>query len=172
MNYSLLFTTLSLILTISHAMLAASGINLHEELCKQAGADDNARCSQILKSESAKDYVELSRYVLQIAVKRSIEGQNYLKGVMKTNPSSKAIKECATTHYDGVVGSFKSALGELKVDPMTANYDAKVGGDGPTTCNRALAEEKINNPSIAALNSDILLLSKLAYLATDKIPRS
>lgn len=91
---------------------------------------------------------------------------------MRTNPNSQAIKECATTLYDGVVGSFKSALVELGEDTMTANYDAKVSGDGPTTCDRALATEKLNNPSIAALNRDILLLSKLAFLATDKLPEA
>ncbi|KAE9617444.1 hypothetical protein Lal_00035036 [Lupinus albus] len=168
MKFSLFFT-LSSILIVSHA-----SASLYEELCKASGPD-NTRCLQLLKSDpkivSAKNYNELSKTILQFGVKKGIAGQNYMKEVMKTNPSS-AIKQCATVLYDGVVGSFKSSLGELEVDPMTANYDAKVAGDGPTTCDRALAAEKINNPKIAAINSDILLISKLAYLATDKLPQA
>ncbi|CAL0302997.1 unnamed protein product [Lupinus luteus] len=169
MKFSLFFT-LSSILIVSHA----SG-SLYEELCKASGPD-NTRCLELLKSDpkivSAKDYGELSKTILQFGVKKGIEGQNYMKGMMKSKPSSAAIKQCATVLYDGVVGSFKSSLGELEVDPMTANYDAKVAGDGPTTCDRALAAEKTNNPKIAAINSNILLISKLAYLATDKLPQA
>ncbi|KAK7277402.1 hypothetical protein RIF29_18554 [Crotalaria pallida] len=160
---------------VSYAALPASGTNLYDSLCKEvktAGSDE-ARCLQILNADpgfaAAKNYFQLSKRILQLGVKKSIEGQNYLKGVMIKNPSA-AIRECATLDYDGVVGSFRSALGELKEDSMTANYDAKVGGDGPTTCDRALAEEKINNPAIAALNKDIYLLSNLAFLATNKLP--
>lgn len=167
---SLLFT-LSLIL-LCHAPLQASSANLYESVCKEAG-EDNGRCLQVLKGEpkiaSAKDYVQLSKLILQMGVKKGTEGQNYLKEVMKTNPSP-AIKQCATTLYDGVVGSFKSSLSELEEDGLTANYDAKVAGDGPSTCDRALAAEKINNPSIASLNSDVLLISKIAFLATNKLP--
>ncbi|CAL0302995.1 unnamed protein product [Lupinus luteus] len=170
MNPSLFFT-LSLILT-SYAILPASGANLFDGLCKKV--NDNGHCLQILKADpklvTAKNYGELSKYILEFALKKSIEGQNFLKGVMKTNPSSAAIKECATFDYDGVVGSLRSALGELKEDSMTANYDAKVSGDGPTTCDRALAAEKISNPAISALNKDIFLLSNLASLATDMLP--
>ncbi|KAJ1438425.1 Pectinesterase inhibitor domain [Sesbania bispinosa] len=169
---SSLFFTLSLILLISHTPFPASGANLYEAVCKEA-EKDSARCLQILKDEpriaSARTYDDLSKFILEFGLKRATEGQNYLKEVMKTNPTP-AITQCATVHYDGVVGSFKSSLGELEEDVLTANYDAKVAGDGPTTCNSLLADEKINNPTISALNSDILLISKIAFLATNKLP--
>ncbi|KAK7315289.1 hypothetical protein VNO77_33828 [Canavalia gladiata] len=167
---SLLFT-LFLIL-ISHAPLPTSGEILYESLCNEAG-QDQAGCLQILKEDArfaeAKDYIKLSKLILEMGVKKGTEVQKHLKEIMKTNPSP-AITQCATTLYDGVVGSFKSSMGELKVDGLTANYDAKVAGDGPVTCDTALAASNIANPQIAALNKDILLISKLAYLATNKIP--
>ncbi|KAE9592521.1 hypothetical protein Lal_00028501 [Lupinus albus] len=173
MNTSFLFT-LSLVLT-SYAILPASSSSLFEQLCikvKETGSDER-QCLHILnvhpKLGSAKNYNELSKNILQLALKKSIEAQNFLKEVIKTNPSA-ALRECATIDYDGVVASFRSSLSELKEDTETANYDAKVGGDGPTTCDRALAAEKINNPAIAALNKDILLLSNIAFLATDMLP--
>ncbi|CAL0333338.1 unnamed protein product [Lupinus luteus] len=172
MNPSFLFT-LSLVLT-SYAILPSSGSSLFEELCmkvKETGSDVG-QCLHILnvhpKLASVKNYDELSKNILRLALKKSIEAQNYLKEVIKTNPSA-AIRECATVDYDGVVASFRSSLSELKLDSETANYDAKVGGDGPTTCDRALAAEKINNPAIAALNKDILLLSNLSFLATEML---
>ncbi|OIW06387.1 hypothetical protein TanjilG_13575 [Lupinus angustifolius] len=172
MNSSFLFT-ISLVLT-SYAILSASSSSLFEELCmkvKETGSDEG-QCLHILnvhpKLGSARNYDELSKNILQLALKKSIDAQNFLKEVIKTNPSA-AIRECATIDYDGVVASFRSSLKELKEDSETANYDAKVGGDGPTTCDRALAAEKINNPAIAALNKDILLLSNIAFLATEKL---
>ncbi|XP_061345827.1 uncharacterized protein LOC133291567 [Gastrolobium bilobum] len=168
---SLLFT-LSLIF-ISFAPLPALGINLYENVCKDAGKD-NARCLNLLKAypqiTSAKNYVELCRFILEMAIKKSTEGQNYLKGVMKKNPSP-AIKECATVDYDELVESFKSSLGELVEDPSTANYDAKVAGDGPDTCDRALAQANIVDPSISTLNNNMKFLSNVAFFATNHLPQ-
>ncbi|XP_004489730.1 uncharacterized protein [Cicer arietinum] len=167
---SSLLLTLSLIIIFSQT----SNAKLFEDVCK-ATAEDNDRCLQILKSEpkivSANSDIALCKLILQFALKKGEEAQNYLKEMMKTNPSP-AIKECATIHYDEVVGSFKSSLGELKEDELTANYDAKVAGDGPTTCETALASENINIPKISDLNKEILLLSKIAFLATNKLPNS
>lgn len=124
---------------------------------------------EVLKADprivGAKDYKKLCKFVLELGLRKGIEAQNYLKEVMKTKPSP-AIKECATFLYDGVVGSFKSSIGEIKVDGLTSNYDAQVASDGPITCDLALAKGKITDPSISAMNKEILLLSKLAFLAT------
>lgn len=162
-----LFITLSLFL-----FSQVQATKLYEDLCKNA-AGDSVRCLQVLKAEpriiSAKTELELCKVVLQFGIKKGTEGQNYLKELAKTNPS-KAITDCANIHYNEVVGSFKSALGELKVDGLTANYDAKVAGDGPTTCDAALAAAKINNPAITTLNKEILLISNIAFVATNNLP--
>ncbi|KAL5122890.1 hypothetical protein HKD37_02G003593 [Glycine soja] len=174
MNSSTLFLmlfTLSLIL-ISHAPMSTLGITLYESLCDQAG-QDKARCLEVLQTEpqivGAKDNVELCKLILEFGLKKGLEAQRFLKDAMMTTPSP-AIVQCATSFYDGTIGSFKSSLSELAEDGQTANYDAKVAGDGPTTCDIALSNAKIVNPTISALNKDILLISKLAFLATDKLP--
>ncbi|KAL2334948.1 hypothetical protein Fmac_016161 [Flemingia macrophylla] len=169
----LLFFTISLIL-ILHAPLPTLGTNFCETICDEAGKDE-ARCLEILKVDpkmvKASSYAEISKLILKLGEEKAASAQKALKEIMKTNPSP-AIAECATTFYDGVVASFKSSLGELKVDALTANYDAKVAGDGPTTCDKALASANIVNPSISTLNKDILLISKLAFIATNKIPQT
>ncbi|XP_058773386.1 uncharacterized protein LOC131647507 [Vicia villosa] len=162
----------SLLFTLSLIFISQASCALYEDVCKGA-MEDSARCLQVLKAEpriaSAKNEMELCKLVLEFALKKGTEAQKYLKEMMKTNPAA-AIKDCATTHYDEVVESFKSSLGELKVDPITANYDAKVAGDGAVTCDTALAREKINIPAISALNKEIKLISKIAFLATNKLP--
>ncbi|KAK7310192.1 hypothetical protein RJT34_07531 [Clitoria ternatea] len=147
---------------------------LYQIVCKDAGKD-NGRCLKLLeaypKITSAKDYVKLCKYTLKMAVKKSIKGQNYLQKVMKKNPS-RAIKQCATFDYDGLVLSFKSSLGELVESPDTANYDAKVAGDGPVNCQRALDADKIVNRSISKLNNEMEFLSLVAFLATNHLPQT
>ncbi|XP_061345133.1 uncharacterized protein LOC133290989 [Gastrolobium bilobum] len=167
-----LLVTLCLIL-ISHSPLQANakGRRVIGQVCKEA-LEDRAMCMTILRSDPrilhSKNYVQLSNMVLQLALNKGIEGQNFLKQLALTNISP-AISQCANFDYDGVVESFKSALGELKDDPQTANYDAKVAGDGTDTCERGLAAAHIVNPAISALNREILLLSKIAFLATNKL---
>lgn len=99
---------------------------------------------------------------------KGIEGQNFLKGLVKAK-SSPAIAECANFCYDAVVNGFKGAMNELKDDPMTANYDAGVVSDGPATCERALADERTVDPAISAVNNHITLLSAVAPYAIDKV---
>ncbi|KAK7343749.1 hypothetical protein VNO77_12760 [Canavalia gladiata] len=178
MNSLTLLFTLSLIL-ISHSPLgvnakdqSSSAMEMRIQVCRQ-NMPDIMNCMNILRSDpkilKAESYLELSQAILELALKKGIEGQNFLKELVQTNDVP-VIKECANLHYDGVIGSFRSALKELKEDPDTANSDAKVAGDGPDACDRALASAHIVNPDIAALNRQIKLLSNTAFQAINKLP--
>jgi pectinesterase inhibitor-like protein len=164
------------LILISQSPLSANarrllGGGLVDELCNGFGGDKIA-CNNVLGSNpeamKAESYDKLAEVILTMAINKAVEGQNFLKGLAATT-NSKALTQCANFDYDGVVGSFKSALGEIKSDPQTANYDAGVAHDGPDTCNRGLAAENIVNPQITALNNDILLFSQMASYATDKL---
>jgi len=163
----------SLLFTLSWIFISqASGHALYEQVCADTKEDQNC-CLNLLKTEpqittATKDF-ELCQLILELGIKKATEAQDHIKEIMKTNPSP-AIKECATFDYDGVVASFKSSLGELTLDTMTSNYDAKTAGDGPTTCDTALANAKIHNPVLSTLNREIMLLSKIAFLATNRLP--
>nr|XP_004504521.3 uncharacterized protein LOC101491585 [Cicer arietinum] len=105
-----------------------------------------------------------------MAIQKGIEGQNELKKLIEKYPSSKAIKDCATVDYNELVNSFSSSLREIVEDPDSANYDAKVAGDGPQTCESDLVDEKIvNDPSISTLNNEMYFLSTIAFLATSHL---
>ncbi|KAE9617443.1 hypothetical protein Lal_00034143 [Lupinus albus] len=123
---SILFT-LSLIF-ISHAPLAAATINLklYQAVCIEYGVQviPNIRgCLTALESDSriplAKTYVELSRSIIDQAIKNSTIAQNYIKKLMKKDHSS-AIKECANEDFDGIIKAFKNALANVFRNPKTA----------------------------------------------------
>ncbi|MED6116279.1 hypothetical protein PIB30_098717, partial [Stylosanthes scabra] len=148
---------LGLILIIANVAQADKKCALAIKVC-DGTLTERAKCMEIVRSnpkiQSAKNPVQLSQFVLELAIHMAKEGQKFLKNLAKKS-NSPALQQCAGFDYDGVVGSFKSALGEIKEDPMTANYDAKVAGDGPDTCDRGLAAEKIVNPAITKLNDEI-----------------
>ncbi|KAL5069700.1 hypothetical protein RYX36_020587 [Vicia faba] len=131
---------------------------------------DKAECNNILGSipqaAQVKNYRELAKVVLEMAIGKASEGQTFLKGLAAATKSP-AFTRCANFDYDGVVMSFKSSLGELKKDPQTANYDAKVASDGTAQCDRGMAAEHIVNPQVTALNRQIAFYSELAFLVTN-----
>ncbi|KAE9599476.1 putative pectinesterase inhibitor domain-containing protein [Lupinus albus] len=169
---SFLFT-LFMILIFSHSLIPASCQSLFESICKETLENEGA-CIQLMKSDpripSATNYVDLTNYILDMAIKKATEGQNYLLDLMKTNPS-KAIHQCATIDYNGSISSFKTAKVDLTQDPPTASYDAKIAGDGPANCAEAIKAENINNPTIFDINKTMLLLSDIASFAANKVGR-
>ncbi|GAU44471.1 hypothetical protein TSUD_24470 [Trifolium subterraneum] len=51
----------------------------------------------------------LRLFAKMVAIEKATKAQKYIKGMMKKYPSSKAIKECATTDYDYIVSEFKAS---------------------------------------------------------------
>ncbi|KAJ1438430.1 Pla a 1-like [Sesbania bispinosa] len=145
--------------------------NLYEIVCNEAKEDAN-NCLQVLKADpritSAKDYRDLSKFILYLAINKAIQGQNYFHNLMYTHPT-KAIRQCANFWYSGTIASFRSALRELAEDPESANYDARAAGDGPTSCQRAIMAEGLNNPQIRFRNYQTSLLSNIAFVATNHL---
>nr|KYP64646.1 hypothetical protein KK1_019249 [Cajanus cajan] len=155
----------------SHRELVGNDPDLIGQTCKNAEKNE-ANCTKILRGipdvVRAKNYFDFSKAILEFSLKEGTAGQNFLKELATKNNAS-AIVDCANVHYNEVVGSFWSALGELKEDPETANYDAKVAGDGAVNCQDVLNAAHIVNPDINALNYKMSLLSLIAFLATNNL---
>ncbi|CAL0323101.1 unnamed protein product [Lupinus luteus] len=162
-----------MVLVFSHSLILASCQSLYKGICKETHENEGA-CLQLLKSDpripSAKNYVDLTHYILDFAIKKGTKGQKYLLNLMKTNPSQ-AIYQCATIDYNDSISSFKTAKVDLTQDPLTASYDAKIASDGPTKCGEAIKAAKMNNPTVFDLNKTVLLLSEIAYLAANNVGR-
>ncbi|XP_014511915.1 uncharacterized protein LOC106770629 [Vigna radiata var. radiata] len=158
---------------VCYSPMAANGEKgLAEKMCME-NLEYKDACLMLLKQADAKilnarNVHELAKATLEWAVAKAKDAQAFLKGLAQID-NNKAIVQCANFDYDGVVESFKSALGELKDDPETASYDAKVAGDGPNNCDRGLASENVNNPAITALNRQIFTLSNFAFTIVCKI---
>ncbi|PON52638.1 Pectinesterase inhibitor domain containing protein [Parasponia andersonii] len=80
-----------------------------------------------------------------------------------------ALKQCAYW-YEAVIGSFKSALVELKEDIMTANYDIKVAADDADYCQNELVSKKVDVPSLSERNYQVKLYSSIGFVITNKLP--
>ena len=81
-----------------------------------------------------------------------------------------AIAQCANSDYESVITAYKSALSKLKDDPKTAKHYAIDAGDGPVSCEAALADTPVYfNFEISNLNIQMGSLSYIATLAIDKL---
>ncbi|OIV89230.1 hypothetical protein TanjilG_24398 [Lupinus angustifolius] len=146
--------------------MTASGESLYEGVCKET---KNPDCLPLLKDDpritTAKNYLDLSRFILDFAENKAREGQKVMLQIAKEHPTVR-INLCANHFYEGTITSFISAKGELIEDPMTATYDAKVAGDGPEYCAEAFTAANLENPPI---NKLVALVSIIAFYATDHL---
>ncbi|CAL0303029.1 unnamed protein product [Lupinus luteus] len=131
--------------------MAASGESLYEGVCRET---KNTDCVPLLKDDpritSAKNDLDLSRFILEFAEKKAREGKKYILQIAKEHPTE-CIILCANKFYESTITSFISAKGELIEDPTSATYDAKVVGDGPEYCAKAFTTANIENPPINKL---------------------
>ncbi|KAK7281432.1 hypothetical protein RIF29_09419 [Crotalaria pallida] len=90
--------------------MSALGESLYDKVCKET---KDLSCLQLLKVDpripSAKSYHELSKFILELGIKKGKEGQNYMKEIEKKNPIE-GIKLCANQFYNQVITSFQSAI--------------------------------------------------------------
>jgi pectinesterase inhibitor-like protein len=169
---SLLFT-ISMIF-ISHAISPTaspkSSPKLYETICKSIGEslkNNEQPCLKLLESNpqipSAKDYLTLSRLVLDLAIEKATKGQNYLKSLTNKYPTSQALKGCATKFYNYLISGFRTGMRELATDPDEASWDVSTGSEGPDWCQQSLDQEKIvNDSSISILNNEMKFLCFIA----------
>ncbi|CAL0323078.1 unnamed protein product [Lupinus luteus] len=169
---SYLFFTLSIILIFSQSLVPTSCKTLYESVCEDTLNGNNAPCLKLLKIDptilSAKNYVDLTNSILDLAITKATDGQNYISNFNKQNQPP-AIQKCATTLYPGSISSFKKAKVELVKDPQTASSDARLAGDGPSNCADAIKAAGINDAIIIYLNTNVLLLSDIASVAARKL---
>ncbi|KAL5060095.1 hypothetical protein RYX36_031699 [Vicia faba] len=164
------------IIVISHAISSTSNPNLYEAICAGGVAEKHQqeRCLKLLESNSqitsAKDYVTLSKVYLKMAIEKATKGQDYLKSVTNKYPSSQALKTCAAKNYDDLIYGFQLATSVVAGDPDGANEDVRNGSEGPRSCDQSLAKENVvHDPSISALNDDMVFLCYIGSEAIDAI---
>lgn len=117
----------------------------------------------------ANNFFELAEAILQLSLYKAIEGQKFLRTLMKSE-NVPAIAQCANSDYESVITAYKSALSKLKDDPKTAKHYARDAGNGPVSCETALAATTVYfNFEISNLNIQMGSLSYIATLAIDKL---
>ncbi|OIV89231.1 hypothetical protein TanjilG_24399 [Lupinus angustifolius] len=147
--------------------MAASGKSLYEGVCRET--QNPAGCLQLLRHDpqitSAKNYFDLSRFILEFGEKKATEGKEYILQIAKEHPTPQ-ITLCAKNTYGSLPTSFIIARDEMINDPKSATYDALVIGDGPAYCAEAFRKANVENPPI---NKMMTLLSHIAYYAIEHL---
>ena len=167
---------ISLFFLIHFLSPAQAASKLVEGVCHET--NNYSFCIQALESDpktrAAKNYMDLAVIALNLGISNSTATRSYIARLYK-NPKKKrdhrkksALKSCLWG-YDGTVLSFRSALMELKEDPLTANYNAKVAGDGAVYCSSFMASARIKDSSISDGNRFASSLSFIAFLITNHL---
>ncbi|XP_058776403.1 uncharacterized protein LOC131650721 [Vicia villosa] len=129
---------------VNTAILYALSAPLYETACSLTVQDANI-CLTLLKSDSriisATNYDDLSKYILELAVKESNAVQDYMVNLASVYFSDLAITECAQQIYPKIIEAFKRALGEFDKDPQSAKNDIKAAGNGPGDCEKVIQNE-------------------------------
>ena len=154
-----------------HHRLLGVGHDLIDQVCNEV-TNYYSLCQKALREDPeivhAKNFTELSVAILKLGLNRGAEGQIFLRG-LANEIHVPAIEDCATIYYDAVIRAFKASLGLMKSDLISANYEAKIAGDGTNYCDQALSAVHIHNPKIFYLNRQITMLGFSAYSAMVKI---
>ncbi|KAF5444544.1 hypothetical protein F2P56_033668 [Juglans regia] len=165
----LLMLSLS-ILVFSQSFLPANAAkNLVPDVCRETIS--YAGCMHAFQSDprakTASNFMDLAKIALELGLKNAIDSKAYIDGLLEKNHAA-PIKKCSFW-YEAVVGSFQSALSELKEDALTANYDVKIAGDDAASCENELASGGVKVPSISARNNDVALYSNIGDVITNKL---
>lgn len=143
-----------------------------EGVCKESG--NYSFCIKALeldpRTAGAKNHMDLAVIALEMGISNSTGTRIYIARMYrspKTDPPQQSALKGCLWGYDGAVSSFKSALMELRVDPLTANYDAKLAGDGATYCSGVMESAGMNDSSISDGNRFTLSLSDIAFVITN-----
>ncbi|XP_044474939.1 uncharacterized protein LOC123202854 [Mangifera indica] len=127
------------------------------------------------KTLSTTNVKLLAKTALNLAISNTTNSQTYIDKMAKKEKSSPRLKsalEFCVSQYQYSVNSFKSALRQLDVDPMTANFDAKVASDGANYCAGRLNSEGFRSQDVDSVRvkiNHVLIYSDIGYTVTSKM---
>jgi hypothetical protein len=164
------FTTVSSLCfcLIFFAPLPSFCFNLYESVCDESRGDA-IFCKNILVSDpkivSAKNYLDLSRHILEMTIEKAQYSQRYVASLSNQYPDVQCFRQCANEFYTQTVSLFQNSLKHLDNNPGLAKDEARNAGIGSTKCENALQAEQENSPPIHSLNLQVTLLSLVANLS-------
>ncbi|KAK9216379.1 hypothetical protein WN944_008388 [Citrus x changshan-huyou] len=154
----------------TNAMILDSPSKLVDGVCKKTL--NYADCVSAIGSASASDLKTLARVSLERAVSNTTNSKDYIDKLAKDKSTApaliRALKECVSD-YESSAASFKSAKMEIDEDISSANYDAKVAGDGADSCDTSLKATKKDVPSVKARNYYVKLYSNIGFVITEQL---
>uniref|UniRef100_K7M4G7 Pectinesterase inhibitor domain-containing protein n=1 Tax=Glycine max TaxID=3847 RepID=K7M4G7_SOYBN len=139
---------------LTNATVFGDGSDLIGQICNE-NPEKKIECTNILRADptvlGAKNLLQLSEAILNLAVNKTEKAEDFLKGLANTTDVP-AIANCAL-YYENAVERFMNSLQKLKCqDLKVANYLAAIAGDEPSSfphfhTNKKLLEEVAIIPS-------------------------
>ena len=171
-NPSRLFT-LSFILISSYAFLInanESSATLVTKVCNNV--KDTTSCLKVLQADPqtlmAKTNCELAKFTIELAMKRALETQIFLKELMKKD-NSPYLQSCAFDNYGSVIQDYEMVLSGLTRDVLLLTCDLLNTSDGVEECENQLHSQGIYNPDISSRNKETKLFIDIVYEAVDHL---
>ncbi|RHN51091.1 putative pectinesterase inhibitor domain-containing protein [Medicago truncatula] len=155
---------------ILYAPLPVISGSLYVSLCNEYRPEKEIPyCLSLLKADSritlAKNYHDLSKYILEMASRDAFSVKTYLTLLAKRYPSDKAIGECIYLTYATTTGALNSALDKLDNDPHGARDSAITAAFGAADCDKAFQNDTVvHDPAIHIRNNEVFFISVMASL--------
>ncbi|GMJ04154.1 hypothetical protein HRI_004084600 [Hibiscus trionum] len=154
----------------SHSTVSADK-KLVDKVCGDDAITDHAKCLKTLsnaKAMAAKNINELVEVVMEKGAAKTKKTLNFVEEKMK-KPNSPAaltaLKSCAEV-YRYCISEFKLVGPELKVDPMSANYDIALILPEVGKCVKALQAAKLLIPELVKGNHELYYYASLGFEMT------
>ncbi|KAK4800486.1 hypothetical protein SAY86_020973 [Trapa natans] len=169
----LLGIAVSLVLSSPAATATATETKLVREVCQNTSLMKYKDCVEALndfRTGNITDIRALAFLSLDLARANSSEAVGFVRGLSVYAPSElgSVLKSC----YDNLLYShmnFHVAVGDLMVDPMTANYDTFVAMDGVNYCRNVMKEAKVSIPEVEKRCDNVEVFVHLCYTTTGMV---
>lgn len=178
---TLMISLIPFILILIQTPNSTSSNALLNQACNTTRKGINPKtCLEVLeplpKVASAKNLFDLSIAIVESGISRSTDTRTHIEGLLKKagmNANLKGAMQSCKSAYDGVIGSLKSALSEIKIKEYeTATYDLLIASiDDVQVCENAVASKGIKDEIIIKGNKIVPIFGLSAYNVVDQLLR-
>ncbi|KAK4437580.1 hypothetical protein Salat_0092000 [Sesamum alatum] len=160
-----------------HEVIASTPSSLIKEVCSNTGRNiDSKLCIQILQSEqqiaTATNFFDLSIGIMESGISNATNTLRYVEKILSGSADVKGVLEECKLSYDSVIGSFNSALSEVRdiKEYETATYDLLIASsDNIERCTGAVASGKVEDGTILSGNKVVPIFGLSAYNAVESL---
>ncbi|KAK4754313.1 hypothetical protein SAY87_002417 [Trapa incisa] len=156
----------------SASTVSSAETSLVRQVCGNTSSIPYNECVVALngdfRTKKIRDIRALTFLSLDLAMANSSEAVGFVGGMAVKAPAGlkRVLKFC----YDSLYSSnrnFHSAVGDLMVDPMVANYDVLIAMDGVRNCRYQMETANVSIPAVNQRCNNVELFVRICYTTTN-----